>query len=94
MHELTITPSGHLLPREVETGAKVSKPLLDAYAESAARLDAWHDAGRSGERPPGRLRRLEVPELNRVERLAALVPYLTVHDPDGRPGPLRKSDGY
>ena len=68
--------------------------MFAAYAESAARLDAWHDGGRSGERPPGRLRRLEVPELNRVERLAALVPYLTVHDPDGRPGPLRKSDGY
>jgi phosphatidylserine/phosphatidylglycerophosphate/cardiolipin synthase-like enzyme len=68
--------------------------LFSAFAESAARLDAWHDGGRKGERPPGRLRRLEVPELSRVERLAALVPYLTLHDPDGRPGPLRKSGGY
>ena len=33
------------------------------------RLDAWHDGGRVGERPPGRLRRLEPPELNRLERL-------------------------
>ena len=68
--------------------------LFAAYAESAERLDAWHDGGRVGERPPGRLRRLEPPELNRLERLAALVPYLTLHDPDGRPRPLKKSGGY
>jgi phosphatidylserine/phosphatidylglycerophosphate/cardiolipin synthase-like enzyme len=68
--------------------------MFAAYAESAARLDAWHDGGRTGERPPGRLRRVEPPDLNRLERLAALVPYLTLHDPDGRPGPLRKSDSY
>ncbi|HUR54233.1 MAG TPA: DEAD/DEAH box helicase [Gemmataceae bacterium] len=37
MHELTITPSGHLLLCESPTGEKVSKSLLDAYAESAAR---------------------------------------------------------
>ena len=68
--------------------------MFTAYAESAARLDAWHDGGRAGERPPGRLRRLDPPDLNRLERLAALVPYLTLHDPDGRPKPLRKSGGY
>ena len=35
--------------------------MFAAYAESAAALDDWHDGGRSGERPPGRLRRLEPP---------------------------------
>jgi phosphatidylserine/phosphatidylglycerophosphate/cardiolipin synthase-like enzyme len=68
--------------------------LFSAYAETAAALDAWHDGGRVGQRPPGRLRRLAVPKLNRLERLAALVPYLTLHDPDGRPAPLKKSDRY
>ncbi|MBV9831421.1 MAG: hypothetical protein JOZ82_07470 [Marmoricola sp.] len=68
--------------------------LFDAYASCAAALDAWHAGGRVGERPPGRLRRVEVPELSRLERLAALVPYLTLHDPDGRPAPLKKSGGY
>ena len=39
MHELTITPLGHLLLRETPdvAGAKLSKPLLDAYGQSAAR---------------------------------------------------------
>ena len=65
-----------------------------AYADSAARLDAWHDGGRVGERPPGRLRRLQPPELSRLERVAATVPYLSLHDPDGRPEPLRKLGGF
>ena len=68
--------------------------LFDAYASCAASLDAWHEGGQVGDRPPGRLRRVGVPELSRLEHLAALVPYLTVHDPDGRPAPLKKSDGY
>ncbi len=33
--------------------------LFAAYAESAERLDAWHDGGRIGERPPGRLAPVE-----------------------------------
>ncbi len=68
--------------------------LFEAYARTAEALDAWHRNGRVGERPPGRLRRVEPPELNRLERLAAVVPYLTLHDPDGRPKPLRKKNGY
>ncbi len=68
--------------------------MFTAYAETARRLDAWHDAGRPGERPPGRLRRLPPPALGRLERVAALAPYLLLHDPDGRPKPLRRKDGY
>ena len=68
--------------------------FFTAYADSAARLDAWHDGGRVGERPPGRLRRLQPPELSRFQRIAATVPYLSLHDPDGRPKPLRKLGGY
>ena len=40
MHDLTITPRGHLLVRESPLEAsspKLSKGLLDAYAESSAR---------------------------------------------------------
>ena len=32
--------------------------MFDAFASSAAALQAWHDGGRQGERPPGRLRAL------------------------------------
>ena len=68
--------------------------MFTAYAEAAKALDDWHDAGRLGERPPGRLRCLQPPELTRLERAAALVPYLVLHDPDGRPKPLRKKDAF
>ena len=65
-----------------------------AYAECAAALDGWHAGGRVGPRPPGRLRRLQPPELGPVTRALALAPYLFLHDPDGRPKPLRKRDEF
>jgi non-specific serine/threonine protein kinase len=40
MHELTITPAGHLLVRELPieaTDRKLSEATLEAYSESAAR---------------------------------------------------------
>jgi phosphatidylserine/phosphatidylglycerophosphate/cardiolipin synthase-like enzyme len=63
--------------------------LYDAYAASAAALETWHDGGRVGERPPGRLRPIPLPPLSRTARLLARLPLDVVHDPDGRPGPLR-----
>jgi phosphatidylserine/phosphatidylglycerophosphate/cardiolipin synthase-like enzyme len=68
--------------------------MFEAYAEAARALDAWHDGGRRGPRPAGRLRRLDPPDLGRVARALALPPYLLMHDPDGRPRPLRRSDDY
>ncbi len=57
---------------------------FDAYAASAAALDAWHAGGRSGPRPPGRLRRYAEPELSRWTRLWATPLVDLVFDPDGR----------
>jgi phosphatidylserine/phosphatidylglycerophosphate/cardiolipin synthase-like enzyme len=68
--------------------------LYDAYAASAAALEAWHDAGRIGERPPGRLRPIPLPPLSRTARLLARVPLDVIHDPDGRPGPIRGKAQY
>jgi len=68
--------------------------LYDAYAACADRLDAWHAQGRVGERPPGRLRRLPLPPLGRFTRRWAQLPLQVVHDPDGRPGPLRGGPDY
>ena len=68
--------------------------MFAAYAETARRLDDWHSGGRVGERPPGRLRRLQQPQLSTLTRAAAMVPYLLLHDPDGRPKPLRKKGGF
>ena len=68
--------------------------MFEAYAESAARLEAWHKGGREGDRPPGRLRPIPLPPLSRLTRMWAKVPLDVLHDPDGRPGPLRDSSEY
>jgi phosphatidylserine/phosphatidylglycerophosphate/cardiolipin synthase-like enzyme len=68
--------------------------MFAAFQHSAARLDAWHAGGRVGPRPEGRLRTLPVPELPALTRLLAMAPYLVLHDPDGRPRDLRRSDGF
>jgi len=68
--------------------------LFDTYAASADRLDAWHTEGRVGERPPGRLRHLPRPSVGRFARGWARVPLEFLHDPDGRPGPLRGGHHY
>jgi phosphatidylserine/phosphatidylglycerophosphate/cardiolipin synthase-like enzyme len=68
--------------------------MFAALEQSAARLDRWHEGGQIGPRPAGRLRRLGAPELSPLARLVALPPYLVLHDPDGRPGPLRDADDF
>jgi phosphatidylserine/phosphatidylglycerophosphate/cardiolipin synthase-like enzyme len=68
--------------------------MFTAYAEAAAALDAWHDGGRVGPRPPGRLRRLDPPKLGLLARTIAMPTYQLLHDPDGRPKPLRKEDEF
>jgi phosphatidylserine/phosphatidylglycerophosphate/cardiolipin synthase-like enzyme len=60
-----------------------------AFADSAVRLQRWHDSGRSGPRPAGRLRPYAVPELSRSTRAWASPLYRTFYDPDGRPLKLR-----
>lgn len=68
--------------------------MFEEYAASAARLQAWHDGGRSGRRPPGRLRPLPVTALSRAARSWAWLPLDLVHDPDGRPPGLRRAGRY
>jgi phosphatidylserine/phosphatidylglycerophosphate/cardiolipin synthase-like enzyme len=80
--------------REVMSDCIDGSGMYDAYADVATRLQAWYDGGRLGERPPGRLRPLTVPELSKVQRWWARIPLDTLHDPDGRPGPIRGSAQY
>jgi phosphatidylserine/phosphatidylglycerophosphate/cardiolipin synthase-like enzyme len=81
------------LAREhLETGAEeelAPSCVFDAFARSAARLQQWHDDGRVGERPPGRVRPLVDPPLPRLTRAWATPLYRAVYDPDGRPLLLR-----
>lgn len=67
---------------------------FSAYADSAARLQAWHDGGRRGQRPPGRLRRYRQPRIEGRRKLVASAFYRTVSDPDGRPPRLRRSGEF
>jgi phosphatidylserine/phosphatidylglycerophosphate/cardiolipin synthase-like enzyme len=74
------------LDRDEHDVADLVDPVkaLDAVQRSADELQAWHDGGRSGPRPPGRLRP-HVPErLPRGHRAWAVPVYRFVYDPDGR----------
>ncbi|ARE73593.1 MULTISPECIES: phospholipase D family protein [unclassified Streptomyces] len=62
---------------------------FEAFAASAAALDAWHADGRPGPRPPGRLRAYESPELSLTRRLLATPLHHLLVDPDGRPLGMR-----
>lgn len=59
--------------------------LVRALDASADTLDAWHDGGRHGPRPAGRLRRHRPEELPLLTRIWAAPVYRLVYDPDGRP---------
>ncbi|MGI8666539.1 MAG: phospholipase D family protein [Jatrophihabitans sp.] len=67
---------------------------FDAFAESAATLQRWHDGGGRGARPPGRLRPYVRPDLpSRTLRWATPL-YRVVYDPDGRGRRLRRTGNF
>ena len=68
--------------------------MFDAFAASATDLQAWHDAGRHGPRPAGRLRPYRAPRLSGSTRAWARPVYRTICDPDGRPRSLRATHRF
>jgi phosphatidylserine/phosphatidylglycerophosphate/cardiolipin synthase-like enzyme len=68
--------------------------MYDAYQAAATRLQEWWSSGREGPRPAGRLRPLPLPRLSRLTRAWAKVPLEVIHDPDGRPAPIRGASQY
>ncbi|MDN5762064.1 MAG: phospholipase D family protein [Microlunatus sp.] len=68
--------------------------MFDAFASSAAALQDWHDRGRAGVRPAGRLRLLRRLNLSPLTRAWATPLYRAFHDPDGRPKALRQRKAY
>lgn len=64
--------------------------VVGAVTEAADRLEQWHRDGRSGPRPPGRLRPHRPERLGWLTRLWALPAYRLVYDPDGRPWRARR----
>jgi phosphatidylserine/phosphatidylglycerophosphate/cardiolipin synthase-like enzyme len=60
-----------------------------ALAERARALDAWHDGGCRGPRPPGRLRHHSPEPVPQWAAWWSRLLYATVVDPDGRPRLMR-----
>ena len=61
---------------------------------SATALQAWHDTGRVGYRPPGRLRPLVDAALSPTTTRWATLAYHHLYDPDGRPRALRRRKAF
>jgi phosphatidylserine/phosphatidylglycerophosphate/cardiolipin synthase-like enzyme len=68
--------------------------FVAALDGAATALDEWHDGGRQGPRPPGRLRAHRPEKLSRLTRLWATPLYRLVNDPDGRPLRLRRAKSF
>ena len=87
------------LGRDVDGGGE-DGDLLDpedfvaAMDRSADALQGWHDGGRQGPRPPGRLRPHQPEKLSWLTRLWATPLYRLVNDPDGRPLRLRRTHSF
>ena len=64
---------------------------FEAWSASAARLQAWHDGGNQGPRPPGRIRPHQVELARALKAHWAQALYRVAIDPDGRPLPLRRN---
>jgi phosphatidylserine/phosphatidylglycerophosphate/cardiolipin synthase-like enzyme len=58
------------------------------WRERANALDAWHASGRTGPRPPGRVRPHRLEPVSWWQRIYAVPLYHLLIDPDGRPGRL------
>jgi phosphatidylserine/phosphatidylglycerophosphate/cardiolipin synthase-like enzyme len=81
------------LDDDQEDSAKTAE-VFETFARSAARLQAWHDGGRVGPRPPGRLRPLHEAPLDRRTLLWAEPAYRVIYDPDARPWSWRRQGRY
>jgi phosphatidylserine/phosphatidylglycerophosphate/cardiolipin synthase-like enzyme len=71
-----------------------ARSAFEAFRRAAASLDAWHEGGRRGPRPPGRLRGYRKPAMSSWTRTWARVPYRLIYDPDGRPPAMRRAGRF
>jgi phosphatidylserine/phosphatidylglycerophosphate/cardiolipin synthase-like enzyme len=67
---------------------------LERWRQTAAALDAWHESGGIGPRPPGRVRFHTPRAVASWQRLWAWPLYRSVVDPDGRPWSLRRKHRF
>lgn len=64
------------------------------FRDVALALERWHQGGRRGERPPGRVRPHPRVTLSLATKLWAGLLYRTVYDPDARPRALRRAGDW
>jgi phosphatidylserine/phosphatidylglycerophosphate/cardiolipin synthase-like enzyme len=79
---------------DADRGLVDGHEAFDRARRAARALDAWHEGGRRGPRPPGRLRAHRLPDVRWWERWWARPLYRTVVDPDGRPRAMRRDGRY
>jgi phosphatidylserine/phosphatidylglycerophosphate/cardiolipin synthase-like enzyme len=79
---------------ELVPDCREPEDMVATYAACADALESWHAGGRTGPRPPGRLRRLDVPDLPLPTRVWARLPLRVLQDPDGRPRHLRNTGRF
>jgi phosphatidylserine/phosphatidylglycerophosphate/cardiolipin synthase-like enzyme len=65
-----------------------------AWRTAAEALDRWHDGGRQGPRPPGRVRPHRPDRVPRWAGWWARPAYRLVVDPDGRPRGIRRTNRF
>jgi phosphatidylserine/phosphatidylglycerophosphate/cardiolipin synthase-like enzyme len=65
---------------------------FEAWRSTASALDAWHEGGRRGSRPPGHARVHTPEQVPRWQRRFSRLFHRLVVDPDGRPRRLRGSE--
>ena len=94
--ELRLRLSREHLDREPTDQADLLDPVsaFAAFAHSARQLQRWHDNGKAGPRPPGRLRPYTAPRQSRRTLLWATPLYRTIYDPDGRPRSFRRKHRF
>ncbi len=82
------------LGRDDDRGLVDPIEAFDLAHQAAQALDDWHERGRRGPRPPGRLRAHRFPDVRWWERWWAQPLYRTIVDPDGRPRVMRHDGRY
>jgi phosphatidylserine/phosphatidylglycerophosphate/cardiolipin synthase-like enzyme len=67
---------------------------FERWRDSAAALDHWHERGRRGVRPEGRVRFHRPQPIHAWQKLWAWPLYKSIVDPDGRPWRLRRGHQF